>query len=88
MGGGRGAKLSAVSTRRYVMLVAVCFVLAVPVSIWAVRHWLAGFAYAVPLYWWVFALALAGVLAVTALTVTVRSWRAVNENPAESVKSE
>lgn len=46
--------------RRYVMLVAVCFVLAVPVSIWAVRHWLAGFAYAVPLYWWVFALALAG----------------------------
>jgi putative ABC transport system permease protein len=28
------------------------------------------------------------VLAVTALTVTVRSWRAVNENPAESVKSE
>ena len=56
--------------------------------IWAVRHWLAGFAYTVPLYWWVFALALAGVLAVTALTVTVRSWHAVNENPAESVKSE
>ena len=87
MGASRGETL-AMFNRRYVMLVAVCFVLAVPVSIWAVRHWLAGFAYAVPLYWWVFALALAGVLAVTALTVTVRSWRAVNENPAESVKSE
>lgn len=87
MGASRG-KILAMFNRRYVMLVAVCFVLAVPVSIWAVRHWLAGFAYAVPLYWWVFALALAGVLAVTALTVTVRSWRAVNENPAESVKSE
>lgn len=87
MGASRGEILAMVN-RRYVMLVAVCFVLAVPVSIWAVRHWLAGFAYAVPLYWWVFALALAGVLAVTALTVTVRSWRAVNENPAESVKSE
>ena len=82
MGASRGEILA------MFMLVAVCFVLAVPVSIWAVRHWLAGFAYAVPLYWWVFALALAGVLAVTALTVTVRSWRAVNENPAESVKSE
>lgn len=87
MGASRG-RILAMFNRRYVMLVAVCFVLAVPVSIWAVRHWLAGFAYAVPLYWWVFALALAGVLAVTALTVTVRSWRAVNENPAESVKSE
>ena len=84
MGASRG-EILAMFNRRYVMLVAVCFVLAVPVSIWAVRHWLAGFAYAVPLYWWVFALALAGVLAVTALTVTVRSWRAVNENPAESV---
>ena len=87
MGASRG-EILAMFNCRYVMLVAVCFVLAVPVSIWAVRHWLAGFAYAVPLYWWVFALALAGVLAVTALTVTVRSWRAVNENPAESVKSE
>lgn len=87
MGALRG-EILAMFNRRYVMLVAVCFVLAVPVSIWAVRHWLAGFAYAVPLYWWVFALALAGVLAVTALTVTVRSWRAINENPAESVKSE
>ena len=87
MGASRG-EILAMFNRRYVMLVAVCFVLAVPVSIWAVRHWLAGFAYAVPLYWWVFAMALAGVLAVTALTVTVRSWRAVNENPAESVKSE
>lgn len=87
MGASRG-EILAMFNRRYVMLAAVCFVLAVPVSIWAVRHWLAGFAYAVPLYWWVFALALAGVLAVTALTVTVRSWRAVNENPAESVKSE
>ena len=85
MGASRG-EILAMFNRRYVMLVAVCFVLAVPVSIWAVRHWLAGFAYAVPLYWW--ALALAGVLAVTALTVTVRSWHAVNENPAESVKSE
>lgn len=87
MGASRG-EILAMFNRRYVMLVAVCFVLAVPVSIWAVRHWLAGFAYTVPLYWWVFALALAGVLAVTALTVTVRSWHAVNENPAESVKSE
>ena len=62
MGASRG-EILAMFNRRYVMLVAVCFVLAVPVSIWAVRHWLAGFAYAVPLYWWVFALALAGVLA-------------------------
>ena len=48
MGASRG-EILAMFNRRYVMLVAVCYVLAVPVSIWAVRHWLAGFAYAVPL---------------------------------------
>lgn len=87
MGASRG-EILAMFNRRYVVLVAICFVLAVPVSIWAVRHWLAGFAYAVPLHWWVFAAALAAVLVVTVLTVTVRSWHAANENPAESVKSE
>lgn len=87
MGATRG-EILAMFNRRYAVLVVVCFVLAVPVSAWAVGHWLAGFAYSVPIYWWVFALALFAVLAVTALTVTVRSWRAANENPAESVKSE
>lgn len=38
MGASRG-EILAMFNRRYVMLVAVCFVLAVPVSIWAVRHW-------------------------------------------------
>ena len=36
MGASRG-EILAMFNRRYVMLVAVCFVLAVPVSIWAVR---------------------------------------------------
>lgn len=87
MGASRG-EILAMFNRRYVVLVVVCFVLAAPVSAWAVMRWLSGFAYAVPLHWWVFAAALAAVLAVTALTVTVRSWHAANENPAESVKSE
>lgn len=87
MGASRG-EILAMFNRRYLLLVIVCFVLAVPVSAWAVGHWLAGFAYSVPIYWWVFALALCAVLAITALTVTVRSWRAANENPAESVKGE
>ena len=37
---------------------------------------------------WAAAAALLAVLAVTVLTVTVRSWRAASENPADSVKSE
>ena len=74
--------------RRYAAMVLVCFAVAAPLSAWAVSRWLSTFAYRVPMHWWVFAAALLAVLAVTVLTVTVRSWRAASENPADSVKSE
>lgn len=74
--------------RRYAIMVLVSFVVAVPVTVWFVSRWLTGFAYRVPIHWWVFAGALVLVLGVTLLTVTIRSWRAAEENPANSVKSE
>lgn len=74
--------------RRYVTLVAICFVIAAPVGFWLVDRWLSSFAYRVPIRWWIFAAAFAVVLAVTVSTVTFCSWRTANENPADSVKSE
>lgn len=81
-------EILAMFNRRYIRLVLVCFALSVPVCSWAVSRWLSTFAYRIPLIWWVFALALAAVAAVTVLTVTVCVWRTANENPANSVKME
>lgn len=67
--------------RRYAAMVLVCFAVAAPLSAWAVSRWLSTFAYRVPMHWWVFAAALLAVLAVTVLTVTVRSWRAPRKIP-------
>ncbi len=86
--GASTAEILRMFNRRYVTMVVVCFAVAGPVSAWAVSRWLSTFAYRTPLRWWVFALAFAAVMAVTVVTVTVRSWRAANENPADSVKSE
>lgn len=86
--GATTREILALFNRRYVTMVVVCFVVAAPVSAWAVSRWLETFAYRTPMRWWVFALAFAAVLVVTVTTVTVRSWRAANENPADSVKSE
>ena len=38
--------------------------------------------------WWVFALALAAVMAITVIIVTLRSLSAATSNPAEKLKSE
>ena len=64
---------------------ARAFLFAVPVSALIMQRWLQGYAYHIPLYWWVFALALLIVLAVTSSIVLARSWRAAKENPAMSM---
>ena len=86
--GATTAEVLRLFNRRYVRLVAVCFVVAAPVGYWIVDRWLASFAYRTPLRWWVFAAALVVVLAVTVATVTFCSWRTAGENPADAVKSE
>ena len=81
-------QILAMFNSRFVKIVLVCFVIAVPVSIVIMRRYLEGFAYKVPLYIWVFAIALMAVLAVTIAVVTLRSLRAATVNPIKSLKCE
>ncbi len=50
---------------QFLRVVAVCAVIAVPVSWYFVDRWLSTFAYRMPMHWWVFAAAIAAVAAVT-----------------------
>ena len=81
-------QILAMFNSRFVKIVLVCFVIAVPVSIVIMRRYLEGFAYQVPLHVWVFALALVAVLGVTIAVVTLRSLRAAMVNPVKSLRSE
>lgn len=40
------------------------------------------------MYWWVFAIALVAVLALTIGVVVIRSWKASTANPANALKTE
>ena len=81
-------QILAMFNSRFVKIVLVCFVIAVPVSIVIMRRYLEGFAYQVPLYIWVFAISLLAVLAITIAVVTLRSLRAATVNPVKSLRSE
>lgn len=71
--------------KQYLIIVAICSAVAIPVSYFVIDHWMQQFAYRSPMAWWVFALAVAIVMLVTFLTVTIRSWNAANENPTDSI---
>lgn len=74
--------------KTYMHIVCISFVLAVPVGYYAVSKWFENFAYKIPLYWWVFAIAFAIVAGITLLTVSYRNWHAARANPVESIKTE
>jgi len=72
---------------RYVWIVVGCFVVAAPVAWYITSRWLEQFANRIAQPWWLYLSALVIVLAVTVGLVTLRSWRAATENPADVVKS-
>jgi len=76
-------------SKDFLILVGISFVIAAPISWYFMSHWfLQGFAYRVPLSWWMFALA--GVLAAIIALVTVSSQaiKAAMLNPVKSLKAE
>ena len=73
---------------QYVKMVLIAFLFAAPVSYLIMSRWLEGFAYHIPLYWWVFLIALAIVLAVTSAIVVARAYRAAKEDPVGALYKE
>jgi len=67
---------------------AVAFVIACPVSWFAMHRWLQNFAYQTILSWWIFVLAGLIVFVAALLTVSWQSWRAAKRNPVESLRYE
>ncbi|HLI92706.1 MAG TPA: hypothetical protein VKU83_03830, partial [Puia sp.] len=63
-------------------------VIAVPVSWWAMRDWLQGFAYRVEIGAGVFLLAAFAVLLITVLTIGFQALRAALANPVMTLRSE
>ena len=72
---------------RYVWIVGGCFVVAAPVAWYITSRWLEQFANRIAQPWWLYIVAFAVVLVVTVGLVTLRSWKAATENPADVVKS-
>ena len=74
--------------RRYIFILAGCFIVAAPFGWWIGQHWLQGFAEKTPVTPWIFILSFLLVTLITMITITVQSWKNANENPANSIKTE
>ncbi|MBC8003964.1 MAG: ABC transporter permease [Verrucomicrobia bacterium] len=72
----------------FVKWVAISFIIATPISYYAMTNWLENFAYKTDLSWWIFALAGLLALGIALLTVSWQSWKAATRNPVEALRYE
>jgi len=75
-------------SKEFVKLVGIAFILATPLSWWAMNKWLEAFAYKVPVSWWMFAAAGALSIAIALITVSFQEIKAALMNPVKSLKME
>jgi putative ABC transport system permease protein len=75
-------------SKDFLKLVLISFIIAAPIAGLLMKYWLAGFAYRIPLSWWIFALAGGLVLLVAFITVAVQAIHAAMSNPVRSLRSE
>ena len=86
-----GASIKDITTmllKKYTYILAISFLLAVPLSYFVITWYLEGFAHKAPVSWWLFVAAGILVGAISYLTLYFQIKRAVRINPAVVLKSE
>jgi putative ABC transport system permease protein len=77
-----------VLSRDFLLLVAIAFLIAVPITWWAMNSWLQEFAYRIHIGWMTYAIA--GILAfgIALITVGLQAFKATLANPVKSLRTE
>ena len=70
------------------LIIGIAFIIAVPVSYYAMGRWLQNFVYRTELSWWIPASGGLIVLVISAITLSWQSWRAASRNPVEALRYE
>lgn len=81
-------QLVAMLSADFLKLIAVAFVISVPIAWWGAHKWLENFAYRTTISWWVF---VAGglIMFITALIILcMRTFKAASANPVQSLRTE
>jgi ABC-type antimicrobial peptide transport system permease subunit len=86
--GASVAQIIALLSKDFIRLVALAFLIAVPVAWYWAHRWLLNFAYHTGLGWWLFAIGGVMMLVIALLILSIRAARAAMANPVNSLRTE
>jgi putative ABC transport system permease protein len=72
----------------FILLVLVAFVIASPITWFAMNKWLQDFAYRIGISWWMFLVTALGAVLIALFTVGFQAIRAAIANPVKSLRTE
>lgn len=75
-------------SKDFLILVGISFVIATPIAWYLAKLWLQGFAYKVPVSWWMFALSGLVAVLIALFTISSQAIKAALMNPVKSLKAE
>ena len=73
--------------KKYLYIVAICSAVAIPISYYIIDRWMQQFVYRTEMSVWVYVVAVLTITIITVATVSLRSWKAANENPSVSINN-
>jgi putative ABC transport system permease protein len=86
--GSTPSKIVWLLSREFALLVSLAFVIAVPVSYYAMSRWLQGFAFRTTVAFWIFLAAGMAALAIEQATISFQAVKAAGTNPANALRFE
>ena len=75
-------------TQDFLKLILIAGLIASPLAWYFMDNWLQNFNYRTTISWWVFAIAVGGLLGITLLTVSYQAIKAARANPVQSLRTE
>ena len=73
--------------KKYLYIVAICSAVAIPISYFIIDRWMQQFVYRAEMSVWVYVVAVLAITIITVVTVSLRSWKAANENPNNAINN-
>ena len=86
--GSTASQIVVLLSWEFALLVVLAFLIAVPVSYYAMSRWLQGFAFRTTVALWIFLAAGAAALAIEQATISFQAVKAARTNPADALRFE
>lgn len=86
--GASAASLANLLSKDFLQLVFISFLIAFPLSWWAMNSWLHSYAYRTEISWWIFIVAGVIAMLIALITISFQAIKAAVANPVKSLRTE